>query len=84
MTASHRPRDDRRQQAAPNTLTGTQINESKLARVPLSHVADLATTAGSATRAQSAANADHAASADTASHARAPTVPPTRPRPTTR
>lgn len=49
-----------------HTVTGVQINLSKLGKVPSAAKADAATTAGSATN---ATNANHASSADTATNA---------------
>lgn len=52
-----------------NGLTGKQVNESKLGKVPLAQQALTAQTAASATTAAQATNADHARSADTATSA---------------
>ena len=51
------------------TLTGQQINLTKLGKVPNAAKADTATSAGSAGTATNASNANHAASADTATNA---------------
>jgi hypothetical protein len=52
-----------------DTLTGTQINESKLGKVPRAKKADSATTAATATDATNATNATTATMATTATNA---------------
>jgi hypothetical protein len=52
-----------------NSLAGNDIDESKLGRVPLAALADLATNSGHATNADLASNASHANSADSAGDA---------------
>ena len=47
-------------------MTGIQVSESKLGKVPSAAKADSATSAGTAASAATAANAAHAASADNA------------------